>query len=134
MERRGNKQSILQFQDKLFEDGIKVGFYGYEIYYEKSNNLCDLLYEGELDSYETSEDGGLIFRGLYNGKMGYAYTEKLEEDSIAFLLDAAKKMQSIEEDDGTIFLKVVATMQNIPFTTKNLKLLEYLKRLSYFAR
>ena len=61
-----------------------------------------MIFKGEIDSYETSEEGGLGFRGLYNGKMGYAYTEKIEEASIAFLIDSAKANADVlDEDDGT---------------------------------
>ena len=61
-----------------------------------------MIFEGEIDSYETSEEGGLGLRGLYNGKMGYAYTEKIEEASIPFLIDSAKANADVlDEDDGT---------------------------------
>ena len=61
-----------------------------------------MIFKGEIDSYETSEEGGLGFRGLYNGKMGYAYTEKIEEASIPFLIDSAKANADVlDEDDGT---------------------------------
>ena len=34
--------------------------------------------------------------------MGYAYTEKIDEDSISFLIDSAKTNADIlDEDDGT---------------------------------
>ena len=66
------------------------------------NHFDVMIFKGEIDSYETSEEGGLGFRGLYNGKMGYAYTEKIEEASIAFLIDSAKANADVlDEDDGT---------------------------------
>ena len=60
------------------------------MYYENSETFQCMIFEGEIDSYETSEEGGSSFRGLFDGKMGYAYTEKMDEASIPIFIDAAK--------------------------------------------
>ncbi|MFJ7935320.1 TldD/PmbA family protein [Sporosarcina sp. NPDC096371] len=94
--------TINEFQKKLLAEAIDAGFNEVEVYYEKSESFQLMIFEGEIDSYETSEEGGLGFRGLYNGKMGYAYTEKIEEASIPFLIDSAKSNADVlDEDDGT---------------------------------
>lgn len=91
-----------EFQEKLLSEATAAGFKEAEIYYERSESFRCTIFEGEIDSYETSEDGGLGFRGLYNGKMGYAYTEKIEEASLPFLIDSAKANADVlDEDDGT---------------------------------
>ncbi|MBO1005706.1 TldD/PmbA family protein [Pseudogracilibacillus auburnensis] len=97
--------NIETFQNQLLQAGQKYGFTDMEIYYEKSNRFACEIYKGELDHYETAEDGGLSFRGIYNGKMGYAYTEKIEEDSIEFLLERAKVNAEVieEEEQDDIF-------------------------------
>ncbi|MBS4178883.1 TldD/PmbA family protein [Lederbergia citrea] len=91
--------NIEQFQQKLLEDGKNSGFGDMEVYFEKSTRFACQVYKGELDHYETAEDGGLSFRGTYNGKMGYAYTEKLDEESITFLLESAKANAEVIEDE-----------------------------------
>ncbi len=94
--------TINEFQERLLADAMNAGFKEAEVYYEKSESLKLMIFEGEIDSYETSEEGGLGLRGLYNGKMGYAYTEKIEEASIPFLIDSAKaNAEVLDEDDGT---------------------------------
>lgn len=94
--------TINEFQEKLLANANDAGFKEAEVYYEKSASLQLHIFEGEIDSYETSEEGGLGLRGLYNGKMGYAYTEKIEEASIPFLIDSAKANADVlDEDDGT---------------------------------
>ncbi|MDS9471916.1 TldD/PmbA family protein [Sporosarcina pasteurii] len=91
-----------EFQSKLLAEAKNAGFSEAEIYYEKSSSFHCTIFEGAIDSYETAEEGGIGFRGLYNGKMGYAYTEKVDDDSIAFLIHQAKENASIlDEDDGT---------------------------------
>ncbi|MGE7835405.1 TldD/PmbA family protein [Viridibacillus arvi] len=93
---------ITEFQEKLLQKAMDAGFKEAEVFYEKAESFQCMIFEGEIDSYETSVDGGLSLRGLYNGKMGYAYTEKIDEDSISFLIDNAKaNAELLDEDDGT---------------------------------
>ncbi|MGE7921107.1 TldD/PmbA family protein [Viridibacillus sp. NPDC093762] len=93
---------ITEFQEKLLQKAMESGFKEAEVFYEKAESFQCMIFEGEIDSYETSVDGGLSLRGLYNGKMGYAYTEKTDEDSISFLIDNAKANADVlDEDDGT---------------------------------
>lgn len=91
-----------KFQTTLLTAAKTAGFKEAEMYYEKSTAFRCTIFEGEIDSYETSEEGGIGFRGLYKGKMGYAYTEKIEEAAIPFLIEQAKANAMIlDEDDGT---------------------------------
>ena len=78
--------NIQEFQQKLFGLGEKHGFTDMELYFEREEKFKCGLFKGEVDSYETSEIAGGSFRGLYNGKMGYAFTEKLDEDSVSYLV------------------------------------------------
>ncbi len=94
--------TIIEFQEKLLAGAMDAGFKEAEVYYERSESFRCMIFEGEIDSYETSEDGGLGLRGLYNGKMGYSYTEKIEDASIPFLIDSAKANADVlDEDDGS---------------------------------
>lgn len=93
--------NIVEYQEKLLDKAIKAGFKEAEVYFERKNSFQCMLYEGQIDSYETSEDRGLSLRGLHNGKMGYAYTEKLDDDSMSFLIDSAKANADVlDEDEG----------------------------------
>ncbi|MFJ6264339.1 TldD/PmbA family protein [Lysinibacillus xylanilyticus] len=94
--------NIVEYQEKLLDKAIKAGFKEAELYFERKNSFQCMLYEGQIDSYETSEDGGLSLRGLYNGKMGYAYTEKLDDDSMSFLIDSAKANADVLDEDECI--------------------------------
>lgn len=95
-----------EFQQQLLQDALHAGFSEVELYYEQKESFQCKIFDGELDSYETSEDGGLGLRGLYDGKMGYSYTEKMDEDSISFLIESAKANAAIlDEDDGSNIFK-----------------------------
>lgn len=91
--------NLQEFKEKLFHLGEHHGFTDMELYYEREEKFACELYKGEIDSYDTSEVFGTSFRGLYEGKMGYAFTEKLDEESLSFLIENAKENSQIIEDE-----------------------------------
>src|SRR5690606_10249270 len=52
-----------------------------------------------------SQEGGISFRGIYKGQMGYAYTEKIDESAVEILVEIAKENAEIVEsaDEEIIF-------------------------------
>ncbi|MEC1374225.1 TldD/PmbA family protein [Heyndrickxia oleronia] len=92
--------NIGEFQFQLFETALNEGFTDVEMYYEKKEVFGCQVYKGEIDHYEIAEDGGISFRGLIEGKMGYAYSEKIDDDSIRFLVQHAKENAVILQEDG----------------------------------
>lgn len=89
----------MAFQELLFREAENRGFTDVEIYFEKKEVFGCQIYNGEIDQYEIAEDGGLSFRGKINGKMGYAYTEKIEEASIPYLIENAMENAAILDGD-----------------------------------
>lgn len=89
--------------EKLFAEGKKQGMDDMEVYYGGGSSLTLKVFEKELDGYSLSEAEGLSFRGLYNGKMGYSYTEKVDDTSIEMLVKGAiENAQIIDSDDEEI--------------------------------
>jgi PmbA protein len=91
--------NLQEFKERLFQLGEQHGFTDMELYYEREEKFACELYKGEIDSYDTSEVFGTSFRGLYEGKMGYAFTEKLDEESLSFLIENAKENSQFIEDE-----------------------------------
>ncbi|MCT8138459.1 TldD/PmbA family protein [Anaerobacillus sp. CMMVII] len=96
---------IVKFKNDLFSQGEEVGFTDMELYYQSNGKFSTKIFKGEIDSYSIAIEGGVSFRGIINGKMGYAYTEKIDEQSIPFMLAEAKENLSIidSEDSEMIF-------------------------------
>lgn len=93
--------NIQDFQKELFTKGAQSEFVDMEIFYSSSKAVSITVYEQEIDDYTIMEEGGVSFRGLYNGKMGYAYAERIASDSIPLLLKEAKEnAQVVEVEDG----------------------------------
>ena len=89
---------------KIFQKG-KEKFDDMEAYIETSKSISIGVFQGEVDKYSIAESGGLSFRGVSNSKMGYSYTEKLDETSIDMLIDEAYENASFIEsaEDEEIF-------------------------------
>lgn len=92
-------------KEMLFARGAKMGLTDMEVYYQSSRHFEVNIFKGEVDRYTLAEDGGLSFRGLFGGKMGYAYAEKIDETSIDHLLEGARASAEINdgEDAQVIF-------------------------------
>lgn len=93
-----------EFKEKLFSKAKEVGFEKYELYYGKSDSLNVSSAEGDVERYGLSTTIGVSFRGIYNGKMGYSYTEKLDGESIEILLSKAKECAELVESDDEEFI------------------------------
>jgi PmbA protein len=80
-----------EFKEKLFKKAHLEGFSEYEIYYVNNSTLSIRAFEKELEKYAVSNTNGLSFRGIFNGNMGYAYTEVLDDTSLELLIKNAKE-------------------------------------------
>ena len=92
------------FKEELFKEAKNSGFEECEIYYADSENLSLNIYEGEVEKYKLTNAFGLSFRGKINGKMGYSYTEILDEEAINTLIKNAKGAALAIENDDVQFI------------------------------
>lgn len=98
-----NMNSLIE---KIFLLGKEQGMKDMEVYYSGGNSLSLKVFEKELDGYSLSESEGLSLRGVYNGKMGYSYTEKVDESSIDLLVKGAiENAQVIDSDDEEVIFQ-----------------------------
>ncbi|WP_350342626.1 TldD/PmbA family protein [Proteinivorax tanatarense] len=93
---------LTNFKDKLFDEGKKQGFKDMEIYFQRSDSLKVKIFNKEVDNYSVSDSSGLSFRGTFNDKMGYSYTEKIDDSSIEMLINEAKENAQIIEDKDVV--------------------------------
>ncbi|MDR1540528.1 MAG: TldD/PmbA family protein [Clostridiales bacterium] len=89
-----------EFKERLKEAAAGFGFESWEIYFGRDESFQVKVHEGEIQQYKNSKPLGLSFRGVYKGRMGYSFTELLDEESILPLLsNAAANSQIVESDD-----------------------------------
>lgn len=80
-----------EFQKILIEKALAAGFADCEVYYKGSRHFEVMILEGEVSDYENSALQGISFRGTWQERTGYAYTEKLTEEAADYLVAAAKE-------------------------------------------
>lgn len=88
------------FVKKLFAKAQNEGFSEYEVYYVDRESLSINIYKEEVEKYNLNNSSGLSFRGKFGDRIGYSYTEILDEDAIEMLIKKAKEnVLAIENDD-----------------------------------
>lgn len=90
--------------DSLFEKGKAKGFTSQEVYYQENKKLTISVFEGQVDKFTLSEDGGMSYRVIYGGKMGYAYSERFDDDAIEMLLNEALGNAEVIESEDEVYL------------------------------
>jgi len=95
---------LKNFKDKLFTAAQAAGLEEYELYCKRKAAFEVSIFEGEIDEYKNERSFGVCFRGKMNGKMGYAFSEKIDDGVIAFLVESVKQNASIIEDEEEEFI------------------------------
>lgn len=90
--------------DKIFAEGKKQGINDMEVFYSAGSSLSLKVFQKELDGYSLSESEGLGLRGMYNSKMGYSYTEKVDETSIDLLVKNVKENATVIDSDDEEYI------------------------------
>ena len=92
------KQALIAAADQ-------AGINEYEIYFEREENLSVETLKDEISAFSSGVSGGICFRCLVNGKMGYASGELMTEDAMADLVKrAVANAKCIDsEDESVIF-------------------------------
>ncbi len=93
----------------LFQKGKEHGIEDMEVYIAKNSSTGFNIYEGNLEKYKVAEESVLSLRGIYKGKMGYSYTEKLAEDSVDELL---KNLIQYAENNDSEDIEVLSAPDN----------------------
>lgn len=96
---------IKDFKDKIFKKAKEEGFTDSEIYFMQGKTFEVHIFKGEIAQYKNSLPMGLSFRGTYNNKMGYAYTEKIDDSVIDMLIKNAKENSLIIEQTSETLYK-----------------------------
>lgn len=93
------KLTYKDFKDQLFAMAKTKGFSDFELYYSAGSSFSVRVLNGEISEYKNTTTEGAGFRGTFNGKMGYAYTENLDTDILSSFLDNAAANADIIEDE-----------------------------------
>ncbi|MCD7904138.1 MAG: TldD/PmbA family protein [Clostridiales bacterium] len=93
--------NITEFKELLFKKAEDAGFEAFEAYSEKTDSFSITVYKGEIEKYKKNIAVGVGFRGIADGKTGYAYTEDLSPEAADFIIKEAKANAEIMNPEET---------------------------------
>ena len=93
-----------EFKICATEAAKALGLTEYELYYASSESTSVGAFGHEINDFSDSIDGGVCFRCLVNGHMGYASTEELSEESAKEIVKRAAGNAAVLESEEKEFL------------------------------
>ena len=81
-----------------------AGITEYELYYQSGSSTSIDTFRHEINEFSASEEGGVCFRCIVNGKMGYASTEDLSEAQAKSVVAKAADNAEVLESEEMVFL------------------------------
>ena len=90
-----------EFKQLVIAECASQGITEYELYYQVGSSTSVETFQHSINEFSSSYSGGLCFRCIVNGKMGYASTESLSADQaksvVAKAVDNAVNLESEEQ-------------------------------------
>lgn len=90
-----------EFKELVIAECAAQGLEEYELYYQASSSTSINTFQHSINEFSSSLSGGLCFRCIVNGKMGYASTEDLSVEQakqiVAKAMDNAANLETEEQ-------------------------------------
>lgn len=83
------------FIQDLLKAALDAGIEAAEVFTSYRDSFNAMCNNGEVTSYQVATKEGLSLRGLYNGKMGYAFTEAYDDEAIDMLVNGVIDTRSL---------------------------------------
>ena len=80
------------------------GITEYELYYQAGSELSVDTFQHSINEFSASQSGGVCFRCIVGGKMGYASTEDLSKKQAAAIVSKAADSAALLESEEQVFL------------------------------
>ena len=93
-----------EFKQAVIAKCAEMGITEYELYYQVGGGTSVDVFMHDLNEFTSSLEGGVCFRCIVDGKMGYASTEALDEANAAAVVERAADNAAILETDDEVFL------------------------------
>ena len=89
------------FYNELQEKAIKMGFESIEIFFKKTLEFSSKVFRGEIEKYQNTEESGISIRGIYKGKIGYYYSERIDkkiiDEALFMIIDNSELIEVKDE-------------------------------------
>ena len=92
------------FKNLVIEKCAEMGITEYELYYQAAESTSVSAFQHEINEFTGSMEGGVCFRCIVGGKMGYASTEALNAETAAAVVERAADNAAVLEAEEPVFL------------------------------
>ena len=93
-----------EFKQLVIAECAAQGIAEYELYYQVGSSTSVDTFQHEINEFTSSFSGGLCFRAIVNGKMGYASTENLSAEQAKAVVAKAVDSAMVLESEEAVFL------------------------------
>ena len=106
--------NFTEFKNAVIAKAQAMGLAEYELYCEFAESTDISVFQHEISEFSAGTSGGVCFRTIVNGKMGYASTEALNEAEAAAIVERAVDNASVLEAEEPVFLGEGGKTYNTP--------------------
>lgn len=92
------------FKEIVVAQCAALGITEYELYYQAGSAVSVEAFQHGINEFSASQSGGVCFRCIVNGKMGYASTEALTEEQAKAVVAKAADSAAFLEAEEQVFL------------------------------
>lgn len=92
------------FKQAVIARCAQLGIEEYELYFGCSESTSVSVFRHEINQFTGSVEGGVCFRCIVGGKMGYASTQKITAEQAAAVVDRAVDNAACLENEDAVFL------------------------------
>ncbi len=93
-----------EFKEAVIAEAKAQGIADYELYYQAEESTSVSTFRHEINEFTGSMEGGICFRCIAGGKMGYASTESMTQEEAKRIVSAAAENALCLEVDDPVFL------------------------------
>jgi len=93
-----------EFKNLVIAACQDAGITEYELYYQAGSSVSVDTFQHAIHEFSSSRTGGVCFRCIVDGKMGYASTEALNEEQAKAIVAKAADSAAVLEAEEQVFL------------------------------
>ena len=93
-----------EFKELVVAECASLGIAEYELYYQAGSNTSVDTFQHQINEFSSALAGGVCFRCIVNGKMGYASTEDLSAAQARTVVEKAMDNAAFLEAEEQVFL------------------------------
>ena len=93
-----------ELKQALIDAAERAGIKEYEIYYQSEDSISAETLKDEISAFSSGFSGGICFRCIVDGKMGYASGELMTKEAMEELVEKAKENAACIDNDDEVFI------------------------------